>query len=72
MESGEDLHKVHCPTLILQGDHDTMTERQQREMAQRIPQSKFVYIKNAHHAANLDKPVQVNHEIINLLTEIEA
>ncbi|KYG32989.1 alpha/beta fold hydrolase [Priestia endophytica] len=72
MESGDDLHKINCPTLILQGDHDTMTERQQREMAKRIPLSKLVYIKNAHHATNLDNPTQVNNEIINHLLEIEA
>lgn len=72
MESGNDLDKIICPTLILQGDHDTMTERQQREMAKRIPQSKLVYIKNAHHATNLDNPVQVNNEIIKHLSKTEG
>ncbi|WP_298830791.1 alpha/beta hydrolase [uncultured Planococcus sp.] len=71
MESGNELNKITCPTLILQGDHDSMTERQQQEMAARIPQSKMVYIKNAHHATNLDNPKQVNHEIREHLSAIE-
>lgn len=68
MESGNDLHKINCPTLILQGEHDSMTERQQQEMAKRISHARLVYIKNAHHATNLDNPVQVNNEIINHLS----
>lgn len=71
MESGNELSKITCPTLILQGDHDSMTERQQKEMAARIPQSKMVYIKNAHHATNLDNPKQVNHEMMDHLSAVE-
>lgn len=71
MESGKELSKVNCPTLILQGDHDNMTERQQKEMAARIAQSKMVYIKNAHHATNLDNPKQVNQEILEHVSSIE-
>ncbi|MFB4159055.1 alpha/beta fold hydrolase [Geomicrobium sp. JSM 1781026] len=63
MESKRDLHKVVCPTLILQGDHDKMTERQQEEMAKMIPNSTLIYVKDAHHATNLDNPEQVNDEI---------
>lgn len=70
MESGEDLSKINCPTLILQGDHDNMTERQQKEMAYRIPHSKMIYIKNAHHATNLDNPKDVNYEIMKHLSTI--
>ena len=68
MESRDDLHKVACPTVILQGDHDTMTERQQKDMADIIPNARLVYIKNAHHATNLDNPKQVNFEILNHLS----
>lgn len=71
MESGKELSKINCPTLILQGDHDSMTERQQKEMAARIAQSQMVYIKNAHHATNLDNPKQVNYEISKHLSSIE-
>ncbi len=71
MESKEDLHKVSCPTLILQGDHDTMTARQQKEMANKIPQATLVYIENAHHATNLDNPVQVNKQIMKHLVSLE-
>lgn len=71
MESKEDLHKVSCPTLILQGDHDTMTARQQKEMANKIPRATLVYIENAHHATNLDNPQQVNKQIMKHLVSLE-
>ena len=71
MESGNDLNKISCPALILQGEHDSMTERQQKEMAERIPESKMVYIKKAHHATNLDNPKQVNYEIMEHLSAME-
>lgn len=69
MESGNDLDKITCPSLILQGEYDSMTERQQQEMAERIPRSKMVYIKDAHHATNLDNPEQVNQEILSHLSK---
>ncbi|MEZ0480397.1 alpha/beta fold hydrolase [Planococcus sp. SSTMD024] len=72
MESGKDLSKIHCPTLILQGDHDSMIERQQKEMAERIPQSNVIYIKNAHHATNLDNPKGVNYEIMQHLSSLSV
>lgn len=71
MESGNHLYKINCPTLILQGEHDTIIARQQQEMARRISQSKLIYIKNAHHATNLDNPVQVNKEIVKHLLEVD-
>ncbi|MHA6260781.1 alpha/beta fold hydrolase [Sporosarcina sp. CAU 1771] len=69
MESGSALDQIKCPTLILQGDHDNMIERQQQELEKRIPQSKLVFIKNANHATNLDNPAQVNNEIFDFLSE---
>ncbi|MDV2685578.1 alpha/beta hydrolase [Alkalihalophilus lindianensis] len=70
MESRDDLRKISCPTLILQGDHDTMTERQQRVMADLIPNASLTYIKNAHHATNLDHPEQVNNEILHHISQL--
>ncbi|WP_054708252.1 alpha/beta hydrolase [Bacillus sp. JCM 19041] len=70
MESGDHLHKVNCQTLLLQGDHDTMIERQQEDLSKKIKHSRLVKIKNAHHATNLDNPKQVNAEIIKHITSI--
>jgi len=67
MESGTDLEKVKCPTLLLQGDHDTMIMRQQEAMLEKIKNSQLEIIKNAHHATNLDNPEEVNRVIQEFL-----
>ncbi|WP_368042005.1 alpha/beta fold hydrolase [Lysinibacillus sphaericus] len=63
MESGHELGKVNCPTLLLHGDHDTMIQRQQEYLHIKIKKSQLKIIKNAHHATNLDRPDQVNEYI---------
>ncbi|MGV2788097.1 alpha/beta hydrolase, partial [Clostridium perfringens] len=69
MESTQDLHKIHCPTLLLQGESDTMIRRQQEYMQERIANSRLRIIRNAHHATNLDNPDEVNEAIASFLTE---
>ncbi len=69
MESGADLVKVKCPTLLLQGDHDTMIMRQQKAMLEKINNSQLKVITNAHHATNLDNPEEVNSAIQEFLTD---
>lgn len=67
MESRKDLHKVKCPTLLLIGDHDTMTNYQQPFMNQHIMGSELKVISNAQHGTNLDNPDAVNQEIIQFI-----
>jgi len=63
MESREGLAEITCPTLILIGDHDSMTQRQQHYIHEHIRGSHLVTIRNAHHGTNLDNPEQVEQEI---------
>lgn len=67
MESRDGLSKITCPTLILIGDHDSMTKRQQQYMHEHIQNSKLVTIQNAHHGTNLDNPEQVEKEMEKFL-----
>ena len=67
MESSNDLEKICCPTLIMQGEHDTMIKRQQEYMQSKIKGSQLKIIKNAHHATNLDNPSEVNECISGFL-----
>lgn len=67
MESREGLGKITCPTLILIGDHDSMTRRQQQYLHGHIRHSRLVTIQNAHHATNLDHPEQVEQEMERFL-----
>lgn len=71
MESKDDLGKVKCPTLLLVGEHDTMTRYQQPYINKQIRNSELKIIPHAHHATSLDNPAAVNHEILNFITELE-
>ncbi len=63
MESRDGLKNIACPTLILIGDHDWMTRRQQQYIHEHIQGSRLITIENAHHGTVFDNPVQVNREI---------
>lgn len=63
MESRGGLSKITCPTLIMMGDHDTLTRRQQAFLHQSITGSRLVTIENAHHGTNLDNPERVEEEM---------
>lgn len=63
MESRFELPKIKCPTLILIGDRDSLTKRQQPFIHKSIAHSRLVVITNASHATNLDNPAQVREEI---------
>ncbi|MGI5901065.1 MAG: alpha/beta fold hydrolase [Desulfitobacteriia bacterium] len=67
MESGADLEKVKCPTLLLLGDHDNLVRRQQQTMLEKIKGAELKIIEKAHHSTNLDNPDQVNKEIEDFL-----
>lgn len=70
MESRSELSKIKCPTLILIGDHDTLTKRQQPFIHQSIKHSKLVVIAGANHGTNLDNPLQVRQEISGFIQEL--
>lgn len=60
MESENELQNIECPTLIMQGENDTMIRRQQEVMHEKIKKSELEIIKQAQHATNLDQPDEVN------------
>lgn len=72
MESRDDLHRVQCPTLLLIGDHDTLTMRQQEFMRRRIAGSELVTIPHAQHVTNLDNPEAVNQAISQFLRTLSS
>jgi 3-oxoadipate enol-lactonase len=70
MESKNDLHKVKCPTLLLIGDNDTMTNYHQPYMHEHIQNSQLKTIPNAQHGTNLDNPDAVNEAIMEFMMEL--
>jgi pimeloyl-ACP methyl ester carboxylesterase len=67
MESRADLARISCPTLILEGDGDWLTHRQQAEMAASIAGAQHQIILDAGHGTNLDSPEAVNQAMAEFL-----
>jgi len=59
-----ELGRIRCPTLILVGDEDVATPREQSERIQRgIRGSKLVVIPRAGHSSTIEEPQAVSREI---------
>lgn len=69
MESRDGLAKVRCPTLLLIGDRDALTGRQQALLHASIAGSRLAVIEHANHGTNLDNPEQVEREMESFLDE---
>lgn len=67
MESRDDLDKVLCPTLLLIGDHDNLTNYQQPYLQENIANAQLKTISNAHHGSNMDNPYEVNQYIADFI-----
>ena len=53
----EDLNKIKCPTLILNGEYDFLTPRICHEILRlNIPNSRLMIIQHAYHAFTLEHP----------------
>jgi Predicted hydrolases or acyltransferases (alpha/beta hydrolase superfamily) len=63
MDSREGLGKINCPTLILIGDNDKLTGRQQQYLNENIKGSRIEVIKKASHSTIFDNPEQIEKEI---------
>jgi pimeloyl-ACP methyl ester carboxylesterase len=62
------LPSIHCPTLILVGEEDTLTVPDvHREMHTGIAGSEFVLISGAGHLSNLEQPDAFNTALRNFL-----
>ncbi|QGG48540.1 alpha/beta fold hydrolase [Heliorestis convoluta] len=60
MELLEDLPKVSCPTMVIEGDAEWMMRRQHRYICECIDGTVHCLVSDAGHAANLDNPEKVN------------
>ncbi len=62
------LPSVKVPTLILVGEHDTITPpRASQEMHDKIPNSEFHVISNAAHMSNLENPDEFDKYVLDFL-----
>lgn len=63
----ESLPEIRVPTLVVVGEHDTPFLNASAYMEQKIPGASRVVVPGAGHAANLDRPEEVNDALIDFL-----
>jgi pimeloyl-ACP methyl ester carboxylesterase len=64
------LSAIHCPTLILWGEHDSWFPASDGEkLRQRLPHAKLQILPNCHHDASSGASQAVNAAILNFLQE---
>jgi 3-oxoadipate enol-lactonase len=65
------LPNIKVPTLILVGEHDTVTPpRTSQEMHDKIPNSEFHVISNAAHMSNLENPGEFDRYLLDFLKRL--
>jgi 3-oxoadipate enol-lactonase len=63
------LNEIDVPTLVICGEHDVISPpAEMRAIAEGIPGSRYVEIKDAGHMAPLEKPAAVNAAIETFLS----
>ena len=61
----EQLHTIHCPTLVIGGDHDAIPSRHTLLISENIPQSYLWIIPNSGHSTPVFKKDQFNALILD-------
>ena len=62
------LPKISVPALVLCGSHDVIsTPSEMRQIAEQLPQARYIEIADAGHMAPLEQPAAVNTAIRNFL-----
>ncbi len=65
------LEAITVPTLVIVGEHDTLTPAaEMRGMSERIPESRFVEVAAAGHMTPMENPDAVNRAIGEFLATI--
>jgi len=70
-DTTEALANIKVPTLILVGEHDTLTPPSaSQEIHSRIPNSEIHVIPNAAHMSNLENPEDFNKQVLSFLGKL--
>lgn len=56
MDFTDNLDKVTCPALVLCGEKDNVNKKAAIKLSEKLPNAKFIIIKNSGHEVNIDNP----------------
>jgi pimeloyl-ACP methyl ester carboxylesterase len=65
-----ELGRIHAPTLILVGEHDTLYLEDAEMMARRIPSARKVIMKGLGHAMSFEAPDAFAREVMAFLASL--
>ena len=66
-----DLHRIHVPTLVLNGEFDFFTPRECHDLIRsRIRNSRMVIVQHAYHAFTLEMPAVTMRQIEVFLAQV--
>ena len=70
-DSSETLPKIAVPTLVVVGEHDTITPPSDAErMTALIPGARLLRLPDAGHLSNFEVPEEFNHAVTSFMTTI--
>jgi pimeloyl-ACP methyl ester carboxylesterase len=67
-----DLARIDAPTLILQGDDDTVRVEHSALLARTIPHTQLAVLPGTSHACPIEKPDLVNRLILDFLADSQT
>lgn len=59
----DDLHTIHCPTLVIGGDHDVIKEEHTMEIYKNIPKAYLWILPNSGHSTPIVYADEFNKKI---------
>lgn len=62
-----DLERLTMPTLIIVGEHDSIREKQTKEMASHIPHCEVEVFRDGDHFVAAKQPSRFNRTVIEFL-----
>ena len=70
-DSTDLLANIHCPTLVIAGEHDVLTPPSvAQDYAAKIPGAQYIVIPSAGHLSNLEQPESFNQAISGFLQSV--
>lgn len=63
------LSQIKAPTLVMVGEDNKTTHRQARQMNEKIPNSRLVFVPRANHLLNLDNPNDFNYRLKTFISD---
>ena len=65
------LANIHCPTLVIAGEHDVLTPPSvAQDYAAKIPGAQYIVIPSAGHLSNLEQPESFHQAISGFLYSV--